>query len=31
MDAGFVVDAAIPVDLFRGSAEVEVLTLLSRR
>lgn len=31
MDAGFVVDAVIPVDLFRGSAEVEVLTLLSRR
>ena len=31
VDAGFVVDAIIPVDLFRGSAEVEVLTLLSRR
>ena len=31
VDTGFTVDAVIPVDLFRGSAEVEVLTLLSRR
>lgn len=30
VDGGFVVDAIIPVDLFRGSAEVEVLTLLRR-
>ncbi len=29
--AGFVVDAVVPVDLFPGSAEVEALTLLSRR
>jgi len=29
-DGGFVIEAIIPVDLFRGSAEVEVLTLLSR-
>jgi 23S rRNA (uracil1939-C5)-methyltransferase len=29
-DGGFVVEEIIPVDLFRGSAEVEVLTLLSR-
>ncbi|HEY1100936.1 MAG TPA: hypothetical protein VGF99_18500, partial [Myxococcota bacterium] len=27
---GFVVDAVVPVDLFPGSAEVEVLTLLRR-
>jgi 23S rRNA (uracil1939-C5)-methyltransferase len=30
VDAGFVVDAVVPVDLFPGSAEVEVLTLLRR-
>jgi 23S rRNA (uracil1939-C5)-methyltransferase len=29
-DGGFVVEGIIPVDLFRGSAEVEVLTLLAR-
>ncbi len=30
VDAGFVVDAFIPVDLFAGSAEVELLSLLRR-
>ncbi len=30
VDAGYVVDAVVPVDLFPGSAEVEVLTLLRR-
>jgi len=30
VDAGFVVDAVVPVDLFPGSAEVEALTLLRR-
>jgi 23S rRNA (uracil1939-C5)-methyltransferase len=29
-DGGFTVMAIVPVDLFRGSAEVEVLTLLAR-
>jgi 23S rRNA (uracil1939-C5)-methyltransferase len=29
-DGGFVIEAIVPVDLFRGSAEVEVLTLLRR-
>jgi 23S rRNA (uracil1939-C5)-methyltransferase len=31
VDAGFVVDDVVPVDLFPGSAEVETLTLLRRR
>jgi tRNA/tmRNA/rRNA uracil-C5-methylase (TrmA/RlmC/RlmD family) len=30
VDRGFVVDAVVPVDLFPGSAEVEVMTLLRR-
>ena len=30
VDRGFVIDAVVPVDLFPGSAEVEVLTLLRR-
>lgn len=29
-DGGFTITAIVPVDLFRGSAEVEVLTLLAR-